>query len=71
MQSAQYAFKRLPVTATILSQPSAGAGQFRPRMISQVGVQPLFQCSRGQSQGLPPRGYLQSFEIQIGNSLTT
>jgi hypothetical protein len=71
MQRTQYAFKCLPVTAMILSQPSAGAGQFRPRMIGDVGVQPLFQRSRGQSQSLPPRCYLQSFEIQICNGLTT
>ena len=71
MQRAQYAFKRLSVTAMILRQPSAGAGQFRPPMIGEVGVQPLFQRSRGQSQSLPPRCYLQSFKIQIGNSLTT
>ena len=36
-------------------------------MIGDVGVQPLFQRSRGQSQYLPPRCYLQRFQIQIGN----
>ncbi len=71
MQRTQYAFECLAVTAMILCQPSAGAGQFRPRMIGEVGVQPLLQCSRGQSQSLPPRCYLQSFEIQIGNRVTT
>jgi hypothetical protein len=40
-------------------------------MIGDVGVQPLFHCSRGQSQSLPPRCYLQSFEIQICDGLTT
>jgi hypothetical protein len=71
MQRAQYALKRLPVTAMILSQPSADAGQFRPGMIGDVGIQPLFQCSRRQSQSLPPRCYLQSFQIKIRNGLTT
>jgi hypothetical protein len=40
-------------------------------MIGSVGVQPLFQCSRGEPQSLSPRGHLQRFEIQIGNRLTT
>jgi hypothetical protein len=40
-------------------------------MIGDVGVQPLFQRSGGQSQSLPPRCYFQSFEIQIGNGLRT
>ncbi len=34
-------------------------------MIGDVGVQPLFQRPRGQSQSLPPRCYLQRFQIQI------
>jgi len=38
-------------------------------MIGSVGVQPLFQC--GQPQSLSPRRHLHSFEIQIGNRLTT
>lgn len=71
MQRTQYTFKRFLVTAMILCQPSAGAGQFRPRMIGDVGVEPLFQRSRGQSQSLPPRCYFQRFQIQIGNGLTT
>jgi hypothetical protein len=49
MQRAQHAFERLLVTAMILGRSSAGAGQFRARMIAGVGVQPLFRCSRGQS----------------------
>jgi hypothetical protein len=55
----------------ILGEPSAGAGQFRRGVIGSVSVEPLFQRSGGQTQGLPPRCYLHSFEIQIGNSLTT
>lgn len=69
MQRSQYAFKGLPVAAMILRQPATGAGQFRPRMIGDVGVQPLFQRSGRQPQSLPPRGYLQRFQIQIGNGL--
>ena len=38
-------------------------------MIGSVGVQPLFQRSRGQSQSLSPRRHFHGFEIQIGNCL--
>jgi hypothetical protein len=38
-------------------------------MIGGVGIQPLFQCARGQPQSLPPCCYLQRFKIQIGNGL--
>jgi hypothetical protein len=44
--------------------------QLRSGMIGSVGVQPLFQGSRGQTQGLSPRRHLHGFEIQIGNRLT-
>jgi hypothetical protein len=71
MQRAQHAFKRFLMTAMILCQSSAGAGQFRPRIIGDIGVEPLFQRSRGQPQSLLPRCYLQRFEIQICNGLTT
>jgi len=54
----------------ILGRFSAGAGQFRSRMIAGVGIQPLFQCSRGQPQSLPPRRVLQCFQIQILDGLT-
>jgi len=40
-------------------------------MIRRVSVQPLFQCSRGQPQGLTLGCSLQRFKIQIGNGLTT
>jgi len=40
-------------------------------MIGLVGVQPLFQGSRGQPQSLSTRRHLHSFEIQIGNCLRT
>jgi hypothetical protein len=69
VQWAQYAFKRLPVTAMILGKPSAGAEQFWPRVIGGVSVEPLFQRSGGQTQSLPPRRYLHSFEIQIPDGL--
>ena len=49
MQRSQYAFECLAVPAMILSHASAGAGQFWPGMIRGIGVQPLFQCARGQS----------------------
>jgi hypothetical protein len=49
----------------ILGKLSAGAEQFRPRVIGRVSVEPLFQRSGGQTQGLPPRRYLHGFEIQI------
>ncbi len=38
-------------------------------MIGGIGVQPLFQCSRGQAQSLPPRRDLHGFDIQILDSL--
>jgi hypothetical protein len=37
-------------------------------MIGQIGVQPLFQRSRGQLQS---RRHFQRFKIQILNGLTT
>jgi hypothetical protein len=40
-------------------------------VIGSIGVQPLFQCSRGQPQSLAPRRHLHGFEIQIGNRLRT
>jgi hypothetical protein len=40
-------------------------------MIGQVGVQALFQRSRGQLQSLSPRRHLQRFKIQIFDGLTT
>jgi hypothetical protein len=49
----------------ILGQLSAGAEQFRPRVIGGVRVQPLFQRSGGQTQSLPPCRHLHGFEIQI------
>jgi hypothetical protein len=50
-------------------KPSAGAEQFWPRVIGGVSVEPLFQRSGGQTQSLPPRRYLHSFEIQIPDGL--
>ncbi len=69
MQRAQYAFKCFLVTAVIPGRLSAGARQFRARMIAGIGIQPLFQGSRGQPQSLPPRGRLQRFEIQVLDGL--
>jgi hypothetical protein len=41
-------------------------------MIGRVGVQPLFQGSRGQPKSLSARRrHLHGFEIQIGNCLGT
>jgi hypothetical protein len=40
-------------------------------MIGRVGVQPLFQGSRGQPQSLSPRRHFHGFEIQIDNCLGT
>jgi hypothetical protein len=54
----------------ILGLFSAGATEFRARMIAGVGIQPLFQCSCGQLQGLPPSRHLQGFEVQILDGLT-
>jgi len=65
MQRTQYALKRLLVAAMVLGRFSAGAGQLRACMITGAGIQPLFQCSCGQPQGLPSRGYSDGFEIQI------
>jgi hypothetical protein len=47
VERAEHAFECFLVTAMILGGRSAGARQFRARMIAGVGVQPLFQCSRG------------------------
>jgi hypothetical protein len=69
MQRAEYAFKSLLVAAMLLSRFSAGAGQFRSRMIAGAGIQPLFQRSRGQPQSLPPRRCLQCFQIQMLDGL--
>jgi len=69
MQRAQHAFEGLLVTAMILGRCSTGAGQFRTRMIAGIGIQPLFQCSRGQAQSLPSRRHLEGFEIQILDGL--
>jgi len=49
----------------IRSRCSAGAGQFRARIIAGVGVQPWFQGPGGQPQSLPSRRHFQGFEIQI------
>lgn len=69
MQRPQHAFEGLLVTAMILGRCSAGARQFRAGIIASVGIQPLFQCARGQPQSLPSRRYLYSFEIQILDGL--
>ena len=69
MQRAQYAFKRLPVTAMILGWPSTEGQQFRTRVIARVSVQPLFQRTGGQAQSLPARRHLHGFEIQILDGL--
>jgi hypothetical protein len=55
----------------ILGRLPAGAGQFRTCMIAGVGIQPLFQGSRGQPQSLPARGCFQRFEIQVLDGLTS
>ena len=62
-QRPQYTFKGLLVTAPILGWFPTGARQFRSRMIGSVGVEPLFQGERRQTQSLPPRRYLHGFEI--------
>jgi len=40
-------------------------------MIGSVGIQPLFQRSRGQPQSLSPSCHLHGFEIQTSNRLRT
>ena len=70
MQRPQHAFEGLLATAMILGRFSAGAGQLRAGMIAGVGIQPLFQRSRGQMQSLPPSRGLQCFEIQVLDGLT-
>ena len=69
MQRPQYALKGLGVTAVILGGASAGAGQFRTGMIGDVGVQPLLQRTRRQTQRLTPRSHFHGFEIQILDGL--
>ena len=69
LQRTQHALERLVVASVILGLSAAGAGQFRPRMIAGIGVQPLLQSACGQSQRLPSRRHFDSFEIQIGNGL--
>jgi hypothetical protein len=39
-------------------------------MIRGIGVQPLFQCARGQPQSLSPRRRFQCFKIQVLDGLT-
>jgi hypothetical protein len=39
-------------------------------MIGSVGVQPLFQRSRGQSQSLSSRRHFHGFQVQIRNRLS-
>jgi hypothetical protein len=39
-------------------------------VIGGVGVQALFKRPRRQSQGLPSRGHLDCFEIEIVDGLT-
>jgi hypothetical protein len=69
MQRAQHAFKGLLMAAMILGWSSTGTRQLRTGMIAGVGIQPLFQCARGQPQSLPPCRRLQGFEIQILDGL--
>jgi hypothetical protein len=56
--------------AVVLCGRTANAGQFRARVIGGVGVQALFKRPRRQSQGLPSRGHLDCFEIEIVDGLT-
>ena len=64
-QRPQYAFKRLSVTAMILSGASTGARQLRPGKIGGVGIEPLFNCTCCQTQGQTSRRRFHGFEIQI------
>jgi hypothetical protein len=68
-QRPQHALKRFPVAAMILGWCSAGARQFRTRMIGGVGVETLFQCPCSQTQSLSSCGYFDGFEIQISDGL--
>jgi hypothetical protein len=34
-------------------------------VVGGVGIQPLFQCSRGKAQSLPPSRQFNGFKIQI------
>jgi hypothetical protein len=58
------------MTATILGHPLTGAGYFRADRIAGVGVQALFQCTRRQPQGLPPRRHFHCLKIQVGDRLS-
>ena len=69
IQRSQYALERFSMAPMILGRASAGAGQFRTRMIGSVSIQPLFERPRGQTQSLSSRRHLHSFEIQIPNGL--
>jgi hypothetical protein len=40
-------------------------------MIGSVRIETLFQRPRRQTQSLPPRRHLHSFEIQIPNGLSS
>jgi hypothetical protein len=68
-QRPQHALKRLAVATMILRWLSAGASQFWAGVIAGIGIQPLFQRSRRQTQSLPSCGHFDSFEIQILDGL--
>jgi hypothetical protein len=59
------------MAAMILGGASAGAGQLRSHVIAGVRVEPFFQRTRGQAQGLVPRRHFYRFQIQVGDRLAS
>jgi hypothetical protein len=69
MLRAPHTLERLLVTARILGHAPAAISPRWPRRIAEVGVQPLFQLSCRQAQGLRSCRPFHRFAIQIGNGL--
>ncbi len=63
LEFAQYALNNFYSASGIASGPAASAVQRRSRAIGNVGVEPLLDCARCQSQNLTPRSDLDGFEI--------
>jgi hypothetical protein len=68
---AQYALNNLYPASGIASSLTAFAVEKRTRVIRNVGVEPLLDSARRQSQNLAPRGGLDGFEIQTVGGATT
>ena len=59
------ALKGLYAAADIARRFAATAGQMRARIVSGVGVYPLFNCAGGQTQNLTPCRGFDGFQIDV------